>query len=309
MNEFTFGSVKTDRKRLWILAWFTFTRRERNGILMLSVILLLLQSVLIYQNFILPDIKPVPLTQHEKRIVSSLKLPQPVEQPAHEFKPPSVPIDPNTLNEADWIHYGLSPRQAKVVMNWRQKGGVFRTTHDVSSMKFIPEKVYRQIAPFLVFNTADEPAERKAEYTTTAKITDFKKHHRIIDLNRADTILLQELPMIGAGRARTIWRYRERLGGYYSTAQLREIKFLPDSVLAIILPLVTIQSEVYRKININTLSGDSLYHPYFSRTLLKMIVTYREQHGLYADISVLRSFPLVDEDLWRKIAPYLTTAP
>jgi competence protein ComEA len=302
--------VKIDRKRLWILAWFTFTRRERNGVLLLSIILLVLQSVLIYRNFIAVDRSPVQLTEEEKGWVRELKSAA-VPSPSIRVTLVDEKLDPNDLSAGEWIQYGLSPKQAKVVMNWREKGGVFRSKEDVKEMKFIPERVYKLIEPYLVFNVTEESP--KAEI-----LSDKREHHEykrrenpvpeLIDLNLADTLKLQELPLVGAGRARTIWKFRERLGGYYSKEQLREIKILPDSVLAVIFPRVEIKSPVYRKINLNTLENDSLYHPYFSKALLRMIISYRAQQGPYNDASVLRSFPLVDEDLWRKIAPYLSTA-
>ena len=46
----------------------------------------------------------------------------------------------------------------------------------------------------------------------------------------ADTTLLQRIPGIGRYRAAQICRYRERLGGYISTAQLREIGDLPEGI-------------------------------------------------------------------------------
>lgn len=302
--------MKIDRKRLWILAWFTFTRRERNGVLLLSIILLILQAVLIYRNFIAVDRSPVQLTEEEKGWVRELKSTA-VPSPSLNVPLLSEKFDPNDLGAGDWIQYGLSPKQADVVMNWRSKGGVFRSKEDVKAMKFIPERVYKIIEPYLIFNLREE--SQKAEVFKEEPASQRYERSRqpvqeLIDLNLADTLKLQELPLVGAGRARTIWKFRERLGGYYSKDQLREIKILPDSVLAVILPRVIIQAPVYRKINLNTLENDSLYHPYFSKALLRMIISYRTQHGPYTDTHVLRSFPLVDEDLWRKIAPYLSIA-
>ena len=302
--------MKIDRKRLWILAWFTFTRRERNGVLLLSIILLILQSVLIYRNFIAVDRGPVTLTEEEKGWVRELKS-SAVSSSSFNVSLVDEKLDPNDFSADDWIRYGLSPKQANVVMNWCGKGGEFRSKEDVKSMKFIPERVYKMLEPSLEFRI-----RKKAKNVEVSKEKPVSHQYKreqnnspeLIDLNLADTLKLQELPLIGAGRARTIWKFRERLGGYYTKDQLKEIKILPDSVLKVILPRVKIYSPVYRKINLNTLENDSLYHPYFSKALLRMIISYRVQHGPYTDATVLRSFPLVDEDLWRKIAPYLSTA-
>lgn len=44
-----------------------------------------------------------------------------------------------------------------------------------------------------------------------------------IDLNCADTLLLTRVPGIGAAFARRIYKYRQRLGGYYVVEQLQEV--------------------------------------------------------------------------------------
>jgi DNA uptake protein ComE-like DNA-binding protein len=298
--------MKINRQRLWIMAWFTFTRRERNGIFMLSLILLLLQSVLLYRYFIHPDLKPVRLSREEvaqTRSFSNTKSPESYARKGFQSKKPLPEItsfvDPNTFSSEEWIRQGLSPGQANVVVKWQLRGGVFRKEEDLARMKFIPARVYENLKPWLKFEiAADAPLKKDMPLITDPPL---KKR---MDLNTADTVLLCELPLIGPGRARTIWRFRERLGGFYSLDQLREIKSLPDSVIEVILPKVQISTPVYRKIDVNSVS-DTIYHPYFSRPLLKMIVAYRIQNGLYTESTQLQKLPLVNEDLWRKIVPYI----
>ena len=128
----------------------------------------------------------------------------------------------------------------------------------------------------------------------------------IIDLNRADTNDLKDLPLIGSGRARAIYRYRERLGGFHDLSQLNEIRVLPDSVITAILPSVRIASPIYRKLQINSAPADSLIHPYCPKPLARMIVAYRAQHGLYNGLTDLSVLPLSDAEILRKLAPYLS---
>lgn len=281
------------------MAWFTFTRHERNGLFVLSFVLLILQSVLLYRYFIHPDLQPRPLSYAEKAAVKSLLKPGPAfhkEHPGQESNGIRAAIDPNRLTETEWIKLGLSPKQATVVINWKAKGGVYRSKKDVESMKFIPPAVYRKLESWLVFSEPEKIREKHPDKIQPRQLT---------DLNAADTTELCGLPLIGPGRARTIWKFRERLGGYYSLEQLKEIRSIPDSVYAVIVPRLEIRKPVFRKIDINTVS-DTLYHPYFSKNLLRMMVAYRIQNGAFRNLEDLRKLPLVDEDLWRKIAPYIT---
>lgn len=44
-----------------------------------------------------------------------------------------------------------------------------------------------------------------------------------VDVNTADTLLLQRVPGIGPSFARRIYKYRQLLGGYYCVEQLQEV--------------------------------------------------------------------------------------
>ena len=65
-----------------------------------------------------------------------------------------------------------------------------------------------------------------------------------------------------------------------------------------------------RKMNINTASVDELgRHPYIGFLLAKMLASYRLQHGFFRRVEEIRQLPLVDADLYSKLAPYLTISP
>ena len=67
------------------------------------------------------------------------------------------------------------------------------------------------------------------------------------------------------------------------------------------------QTEL-QKININTAEYDSLKsHPYIKYNVAKSIVNYREQHGAFSEIDQLLKIHLIDDDLLRKLKPYLAT--
>ena len=49
---------------------------------------------------------------------------------------------------------------------------------------------------------------------------------------------------------------------------------------------------------------DLAVHPYVSYKLANLIVKYRRHHGNYSSLEQLKSIPLVDEQLFRKIVFY-----
>ena len=70
---------------------------------------------------------------------------------------------------------------------------------------------------------------------------------------------------------------------------------------------LTIDTTGLKKRNINSSTVEELKkHPYINWNVANAIVAYREEHGSYKNVLDIRKTDLVDEDLYRKIAPYLT---
>ena len=127
-----------------------------------------------------------------------------------------------------------------------------------------------------------------------------------IDINKADSIQFTQLNGIGKVFSSRIVRYRSWLGGFHSKEQLEEVYGIDSNLLARISPNIFVASNSHKKININTDDYKTLAaHPYISYKIAKAIVKYREHHGSYISLSDLKGIPLIDEELFRKIAFYI----
>ena len=109
--------------------------------------------------------------------------------------------------------------------------------------------------------------------------------------------------MVGPGRARLIYKYREALGGFHRKEQLLEV-FTIDSVTFEAINKAAFLSTIsLRKLNLN---GDTLTHPYLTKTIANAIVSYRRQHGNFTKLEDVREVLLIDNQLYMKLVPYLT---
>lgn len=127
-----------------------------------------------------------------------------------------------------------------------------------------------------------------------------------VDINLADTTAFIALPGIGSKLAERIVKFREKLGGFYSIDQIGEVYGLADSVFQKIRPLFLMTPFQIKKININTASLDELKaHPYIRFNIARSIISYREQHGVFAGIEDLKKIVLMTEDIYTKVYPYL----
>lgn len=135
-----------------------------------------------------------------------------------------------------------------------------------------------------------------------------QKEYFQFELNSADTTLLMQLPGIGTVRAYWIVSYRNRLGGYVSASQLTDGGMLPDSVLTPLLPYITIDTTLVKRININAVGVKQLNrHPYINYYQAKAIYNLRwdAEHNGILSLSDLSRIPLFTHKELERLRPYL----
>ena len=294
---------------------FAFTRQERNGILVLSVLLVLTCSYWLLQpliagssarqDFQIPDVYLNNNGGDVTAVSDSSSEHQP-EQPGPAEMAGSHSIyqqnnlflfDPNGLPEEDWVKLGLTPAQARSITKFQEKGGRFRAKEDVAKLYVISPEKYRELEPYIVIPVTKD--------STRAQLT--VRPQLIIELNTADTSQLVKLAGIGPVFAARIVAYRERLGGYHDVEQLREIFGMDDQKFSGIAQNVKADSSYIRKMNINTAEASELrQHPYFTPSVANALVSYRKAHGSFQTVQDIRKCRLITDDLFIRIAPYLT---
>ncbi len=210
-------------------------------------------------------------------------------------------FDPNTLDSEGFIRLGIPPNAVKGLLNWRRKGKHFYKADDLKPLYNLPEKTFNQIAPYV----AIAESSLRSVYTR-----EFKKGYPpvpdIIDLNTADSSLLDRgINGIGATLAHKIVERRTALGGFVSSQQLLEIYRFPDTSFRKIQSHLKIDLNTVHKMGLNTVSLERLKaHPYIGEKTAKNILLYRQGIKTYQRIEQLREVPLMNEEIYRKIAPY-----
>ena len=204
------------------------------------------------------------------------------------------PFDPNTADSTQLLRLGLAPWQVRNIYKYRAAGGIYRQPRDFARLYGLTAGQYRRLEPYIRisddYRPAAEayPAEPRPAYVRDTTRYPLKlKPGQHVALNTADTALLKRVPGIGSGFARAIVRYRERLGGFYSTAQLMEIGNFPQSAL----PYFTADPSLCRKLNVNRLNLSQLRrHPYIGFYQAKTIIDHRRLHGPLRSLDDLRLY-------------------
>jgi competence ComEA-like helix-hairpin-helix protein len=139
------------------------------------------------------------------------------------------------------------------------------------------------------------------ERTKTKPVISFT-----IELNSADTLELQRLKGIGPAFARRIVNYRERLGGFVRTTQVKEV-FGMDSVrFRLISPNIAVNPSLIKKIDINNVTFKELMrHPYFPYELTREIILTRKKMKKFGSYDDIRTVPGINDTTFYKIKAYI----
>jgi DNA uptake protein ComE-like DNA-binding protein len=300
--------------------YFTFNKREKRGVIILVALISLLLIWLTISKYIFSP-GSVDLTGFRDEITAFEK--QQEQAPGdsmreenyseNEYKVPTsltnpVPerfsFDPNGLPEADWKRLGLSDKQIRVIKNYESKGGKFRKKEDVKKMYCITPELYASLEPFIVIAKDTNDTRPPFHRDSTWK----KKEKVIVELNTADSVQLVGLKGIGPSFAKRILKYRDLLGGFTGIAQLLEVYGFDQEKFDLVKNDIRTDTMLVHKLGVNSATFDELKkHPYIKFSLAQLIVNYRKQHGPYRSLADLRKLDLVNDEVYRKIVPYLNT--
>lgn len=128
----------------------------------------------------------------------------------------------------------------------------------------------------------------------------------IIEINGADSLILQLLPGIGPAFASRIVRFRDRLGGFFEKEQLMEVYGLDSSRYLKLKDYVRVDTNLVRRIRINEVNAEDLgRHPLIGYKMGNLIVRYRDHHGPFSNEEELRKLGVLDEETIKKLRQYL----
>jgi DNA uptake protein ComE-like DNA-binding protein len=284
--------------------FFGFSRTETNGFLVLiPLMIFVIFSEPIYRNWQARN--PVGLKDETHKLDSLVQLMAFTKtEVERNVSPILFSFDPNKATQAELLSLGFSKTMAKRIENYRSKGGQFRTKKDLLKLYGMDSSLYAQLYPYVLLpESLVKPQLFVTEKKTIAKTEKVKSN-----LNEADTSALKKVFGIGEKLSLRIVNYRNSLGGFMQSSQLREVYGLDSVVVDRILQSFFIPEEVVPiKININTASEEVLAkHPYIKYKMAKAIIAYRYQHKTFASLDELLNIKIIDQQAYHKMKPYLS---
>ena len=306
--------------RNFLREYFSFTRSQRNGILVLLAMIVLLLTL----SYCIPlfiQQQEIDFSAFQKEIAAFESQSAGEEVIEQKNEPLALfEFDPNELEEEGWKKLGVEERTIRTILNYRNKGGHFFEKDDLLKIYGFDTAKYEQLESYIriaedekaVMNPLEksvyQPKEKYEWKTAYPERKEKPKYEpRKIELNAADSAQLVTVNGIGPVLSKRIIKYRNKLGGFVNVNQMMEVYGMDSVWFETIKPSLLVDSTSVVKIPINTISQEELaMHPYFWRNISKAICNYRQQHGAFKSIDDLKQIYLLDETLLRKIEPYLS---
>jgi competence protein ComEA len=208
-------------------------------------------------------------------------------------------FDPNTISKKDLIKLGFKSKTAQTLINFRVYKR-FEKAEDISSIYGLKEELRLKITPYVRIKPSRINAKPKTSESKSVEVVR-------IEINTADSSEWVKLRGIGAVLAVRIIKYRNALGGFYSTNQLDEIYGIGEGYLDQIKAQCYLVKPDLKLIKINKWEYRELIgHPYMSKDQVKQILQLRREVGSLESYNELKEQKIFSLEELKKIKPYLS---
>ncbi len=302
-------------KTNWIRELFTFSKKERSGI----VSLLLIIFILIVIGKLIPRFVPSETTNISKwEAEVNVFLENSKKQIPEERSLRLVAFNPNEIDSIHLIDMGIPPKVAANWLKYLKKGGKFRDKEGIKKIFGMTTGLYEQLDSFIVFpqarnsvnsdrNVIIVKSENNHKRDTIFKSTFTENKKALVnrlELNSADSLHLLEIPGIGPVFASRIIRYRTLLGGYYAVDQLREVYGMREENFMAVAQYFTADPSSLKTFNINFSTIKELgRHPYVGFRTARKIFNLRDRIGKFSSPDDLTQ--VVASDSLKRLIPYV----
>ncbi|MDR5590921.1 helix-hairpin-helix domain-containing protein [Christiangramia sp. SM2212] len=267
---------------------FALSRSQQNGIFILLLLIIILQL------FIFIDFTPESDSEKidETEINNFRKQLDSINQLAEVRKDTIYPFNPNYLTDFKAYQIGMSTSEIDRLIVYRKSGKWINSIEDFKSVTKVHDSLLKKISPSFRF----------PEWTqkTKNKPTEFKKSAEtgfiISDLNAANSEDLKKVNGVGDVLSERIVKYRNSIGGFRSSIQLKDVYGLsPEVIERIDEQFKIISKPTTSLLNINDISEQQLSEiPYFNARIAKEIISYRKLHegiSSFEELSKINLFP------------------
>ncbi|MEI2693480.1 MAG: helix-hairpin-helix domain-containing protein [Saprospiraceae bacterium] len=206
-------------------------------------------------------------------------------------------FDPNELDEKTAIQLGLSPLVYKRIQNYLNTGARFKKPEQFGKIYGLSMEKYNMLLPYIKIQN------EKQIQTKFKSILPVSLNR--IEINECTASELLPLPGIGEGLSARIIKYRDLLGGFHKTDQLKEVYGITDSLYLIIKDYILLNKQIL-KLNLSKMNFTEMQkHPYIGHKMAKLISAYVKLHPQASNQEILSNLPSTSNEINKNLLAYL----
>lgn len=283
---------------------FRFSRKQRNGIFLLVVFILVIQALYFFVDFSQEPLINIQTSEilSVQQEIDSLKAIS-----LQERAPKIYPFNPNFITDYRGYTLGMTPEELDRLHQYRARDQWINSKEDFKRVTQVSDSLLAVISPYFKF--PDWVTNPKPKSNTYSGFKEKKTYAQKQDLNTATAEDLQQINGVGEVLSGRIIKFRNRLNGFLTDDQLFDVYGLEFSVVKRIQNEFTVKHtpEVI-KMNINKASAsDMATLPFISFELAKEIVDYRWLNERFDDLEELKKVKGFPVQKFERFALYLTT--
>lgn len=221
-------------------------------------------------------------------------------------------FNPNACSVDDWQRLGLSKAASTAAVNYTKAGGEFRKPEDIRRIFGLEDELADRLIPFVEIPSAYGVShELQDHYAVVSEpVAESNPLPSIgtasIPINSCDADALTTCG-IDRNMAWKVINYRDKLGGYYSLAQLSDVWGINDTIVNILEQCCYLNEIPIKMIRINDAGFSELAnHPYLSDRFARAIIQYRDSTGSFRNIDELARVYRMSPEFLNKLKHYLT---
>ena len=286
-----------------LLSHFWYTTNQRNGILLLLAINIILQFCFHFVKF---DNEHIPLYNEAKMNNLTLQLDSLQNNEFATKKFDIYPFNPNYLSDFKGYQLGMSTEEIDRLFAYRKKRLYVNSAKEFQQVTKVSDSLLKNISPYFKFPDWIQKKQFKKPVSDDSKKS-FKTNLSTNDLNKANKNDFLSIEGIDDALSDRVIKYRSSLQGFSEPNQLLEVWGMKKEVASQILKVFSIlEKPIIEKINVNTASfKEVLSIPYIDYELCVKIFDYRDEVAELQSISELKNIKDLPLEKYNRIILYL----
>lgn len=285
---------------------FWYTKNQRNGILLLLIIIIFLQLILHFKNFDsqqMVDLSLPKITSYNKQLDSLKKK----SSKKKKFK--IYPFNPNYISDYKGYQLGMNVDEIDRLLAHREQRLYVNSAKEFQTITKISDSLLQKISPFFKFpewvQKKNNNKNNQQRYIPNSRIN--VSEITTVDINKATLKDFTAIEGVDEYLSERIIKYRSKLQGFSFKEQLFEVWGLDELMVNKILSTFSIKNKpIIKKVNINTASfKEVLSNPYIDYELCIQIFDYKDEVAELQSISEIKNIEGFPIKKYNRIVLYL----